>query len=158
MSATPPPQVGVATAPRGVLDVGNSATAAQFARFTVMGGLANGLYLVIVLLGTAVGAHAQILNAVGLVSSTVLANELHRRYTFRAVGRGTGLAVHLAGSGTAMIGLVASTAALAGYQLVSSQGPPWGAAVVGLTVSAAVGLARFLVLRTVSTREVVPGP
>lgn len=152
------PPAGVALSDRARLFLRHSATSAQFARFTVMGGLANVLYLVIVLSGTGAGGDARILNAVGLVSSTVLANELHRRYTFGAAGRGAGLAVHLAGSGTAVAGLAASTAALAGYQLALPQGPSWGTAAVGLTVSVAVGLARFLVLRRVSTREVLVLP
>ena len=143
---------GIAAPARAVRNVWTSADpTAQVVRFTVLGGLANGAYLGFVVLGAAGGGDVQILNAVGTVGSTLLANELHRRHTFRAVGRGTALAVHLAGSGTAAVGLAASTAALAGYQLVAPQGSSWGAAAVGLAVSAAVGLVRFLVLRTVST-------
>ena len=139
---------------RSAGDVRTSATpVAQLVRFAVMGGLANGLYLGIVLLGGAGGADVQALNAVGTASSTVLANELHRRYTFRSVGRSSALAVHLAGSGTAAAGLAASAAALAGYQHVAPDGPPWGTAAVGLTVGSAVGFVRFLVLRAVSTRD-----
>ena len=143
---------GTATRARSPREVRTSAApAAQLVRFALMGGVADGLYLGVVLLGSAGGADVQALNAVGTVASTVLADELHRRVTFRAAGRPTALAVHLAGSGTAAIGLAASTAALGVHQQVAPQGPSWGAAVVGLAVGSAVGLARFLVLRAVST-------
>ncbi|MEV0685972.1 hypothetical protein AB0I35_19115 [Nocardia sp. NPDC050378] len=78
--------------------------------------------------------------------STVIANELHRRLTFRATTV-PWFTAQYQGGGLALIGLAITTAALAALE---SFAPTLGAltqAAAMLAIMAAVGLARFLTLR-----------
>ncbi|MEU7403417.1 GtrA family protein [Streptomyces sp. NPDC044948] len=133
---------------------------ADFARFVLCGG---GLGLAA---GFAVAALASwipwaLANALVTVVSTLLATELHARFTFGAGGRAT-WRQHTQSAGSAAAAYAVTCAAmLALHQLVATPGAVLEQAVY-LSASALAGLARFAVLRLVvftrtRTRE-VPGP
>ncbi|GAB2647039.1 GtrA family protein [Nocardia goodfellowii] len=123
---------------------GDRATA-QLIRFAAVGGFANLGYLLPFLL--LYGSGVQLANLVGSILSTVLANELHRRLTFRSATRTTWYSAQLKGGGTAVAALAASsgTLALLGELAPGLRGPGEAAAV--MTVSGIVGGLRFLSLR-----------
>jgi len=122
-------------------------TAAQFARFVLVGGISSALYaLTFVVLG---GIGDQPANLVGAIASSVLANELHRRLTFHAGERVSWLAAQWEGGGLAAAGLVATTLALGWVDSVTDEtGSLTSIAVVG-AVTGAIGLFRFVALRWV---------
>ena len=118
---------------------------AQFVRFVAVGVTANVLYGALFLLLADLGSQAA--NVAGSIASSALANELHRRLTFRAGGRVPWLRAQSEGGGLALVGVVATTAALEWFQALA---PAAGAAahlVVVAVVTGAVGLGRFVVLR-----------
>lgn len=118
---------------------------AQLIRFAVVGGVSNIAY---VLMFMAVnGSGALVANIAGSVVSTAIANELHRRLTFRAAGRVGWFSAQWEGGGLAAIGLVISTAALAGLDFWAPGLGELTQATAVLAVMAAVGGMRFLALR-----------
>ncbi|SFP77458.1 Putative flippase GtrA (transmembrane translocase of bactoprenol-linked glucose) [Geodermatophilus dictyosporus] len=129
-------------------------TPAQFARFVLVGGSANvvyaGLFLVLAPLGD------QAANVAGVMASTALANELHRRLTFRAGDRAGWAAAQWAGGGLAVAGLVTSRLTLAALETWTGPAGPLVPVLAVWTVSGVVGLARFAGLRWVLV--VRPGP
>ncbi|NLE79604.1 MAG: GtrA family protein [Rhodococcus sp.] len=117
----------------------------QFARFVLVGGVSNVLYGVVFLLLRSEGI--VVANVVGALLSTILANELHRRRTFRAADRVHWLTAQGEGGGMALLGIVISTAALA---LVGVLLPTIGGIVevaLVVTITGVVGGVRFLALR-----------
>ncbi len=122
------------------------ASSAQFARFVVVGGLSSLLYAVLFVAFDAVGD--QPANLVGAVGSTLLANELHRRLTFQAGGQVTWFTAQWEGGGLAVVGLVATSLALAGlHQVVGETSWQLQVLLIG-AVTGAIGLVRFVALRT----------
>ncbi|WP_433673320.1 GtrA family protein [Nocardia sp. CA-136227] len=118
---------------------------AQLIRFAVVGGVSNIAY---VLMFMAVnGSGALVANIAGSVVSTAIANELHRRLTFRAAGRVGWFSAQWEGGGLAAVGLVISTAALAGLDFWAPGLGELSQATAVLVVMAAVGGMRFLALR-----------
>ncbi len=121
------------------------AAGAQLARFAVAGVLATSVQ---VLLFTALAPGGALLaHLVSWGASTAIANELHRRRTFRAEARVGVLTAQLEGGGLALLGLLVTAAALG---VLTAAAPQAGVAVqtfVVLAVTAAVGLLRFAVLR-----------
>lgn len=118
---------------------------AQLIRFAVVGGVSNIAY---VLMFMAVnGSGALVANIAGSVVSTAIANELHRRLTFRAAGRVGWFSAQWEGGGLAAVGLVISTAALAGLDFWAPGLGELSQATAVLAVMAAVGGMRFLALR-----------
>jgi putative flippase GtrA len=126
----------------------------QFARFVLVGGSANVVYAAVFLLLGRLGD--QPANVVAVLASTALANELHRRLTFRAGGRVGWATAQWAGGGLAAVGLVASSLTLAAIDAWTVSAAPLVSIVAVLAVSGAVGLARFAGLRWVLV--VRPGP
>ncbi|HEX2301780.1 MAG TPA: GtrA family protein [Pseudonocardiaceae bacterium] len=119
----------------------------QFVRFVAVGAVANVLYGALFVLLADAGS--QTANVVGSIASSALANELHRRLTFRAGGRVSWLRAQGEGGGLALAGMVATTAALGWFDALA---PGSGAAahlVVVAVVTGAVGLVRFAALRWV---------
>ncbi|WP_245692188.1 GtrA family protein [Geodermatophilus telluris] len=120
---------------------------AQFARFVLVGGAATvvhaGLLLVLAPLGH------QPANVAGVVVSTALANELHRRLTFRAGDRAGWAAAQWAGGGLAVAGLAASSLALAALDAGTDAAGPLAPVLAVCAVDGAVGLVRFAGLRWV---------
>lgn len=120
-------------------------TTSQFSRFVVVGGLSSALYAVLFL--ALAGAGSQTANLVGAVASTVLANELHRRMTFRAGGRVSWLTAQLEGGGLAVIGLVATSTALSAAGTLFGTTTALQQLLLIGTVTGAVGALRFVALR-----------
>ncbi|MGY1699297.1 GtrA family protein [Geodermatophilus sp. SYSU D00766] len=122
---------------------------AQFARFVLVGGSANVVYVGLFLLLAGLGDQAA--NLVGVVASTALANELHRRLTFRAGARVGWAAAQWAGGGLALTGLAATSFALAALEGWTAASGPLASVAVVVAVTGVVGLARFVGLRWVLT-------
>ncbi|MDI9917187.1 GtrA family protein [Rhodococcus sp. IEGM 1379] len=117
----------------------------QLIRFALVGGISNILYF-----GVFLAVHSDgvlVANAIGAVLSTILANELHRRLTFHAADRVHWFTAQWEGGGLALIGLIASSAAISalGVLFPGSSGVLQAALVIG--VSALVGGLRFVALR-----------
>ncbi|QLY31721.1 GtrA family protein [Nocardia huaxiensis] len=118
---------------------------AQLIRFALVGGSSNIAY---VLLFTALtGAGPLIANIAGSIVSTIIANELHRRLTFRAAARVGWFKAQWEGGGLALIGLAISTAALAALESFAPGLGEVAQAGAVMALMAAVGGARFLALR-----------
>ncbi|MGY1835277.1 GtrA family protein [Blastococcus sp. SYSU DS0510] len=120
-------------------------TPAQFVRFVLVGGSANVVYLGLFLFLAGLGEQAA--NLGGVVVSTAVANELHRRLTFRATDRAGWATAQWAGGGLALAGLAATSLALAALDSWTASAGPLGAVAVVWTVTAVVGVARFVGLR-----------
>ncbi|WP_432482679.1 GtrA family protein [Kineococcus esterisolvens] len=119
-------------------------------RFVLAGLAGNAAHAVVFLL---LGAWAPLpvaaVNVSATVVSTLVANELHRRFTFRAAPGTPWFAGHGVGGAAAVAGLVLSTSALtAWHHLVPGAGDLSGLLVVHV-VTGLVGLVNFLVLRSV---------
>jgi putative flippase GtrA len=118
---------------------------AQFARFVVVGVVSSTVYAVLFLaLG---GLGDQVANVVGAVASTLLANEMHRRLTFRAEERVSWLTAQIEAGGVSLFGLVATSVAL--RWLDASVGDANPALQISLvaSVTGLIGLIRFIALR-----------
>jgi putative flippase GtrA len=118
----------------------------EFARFVLVGGGSSAVYaLLFGVLTASLGSVAA--NVLGSAVSSVLANEMHRRLTFRAGERIDWLTAQWEGGALAAAGIVATSVALG-----------WLTSVVGATdvvvqlllvgaVTGAIGLVRFAALR-----------
>jgi putative flippase GtrA len=119
---------------------------AAFVRFVVCGGGVTLLAsAVLLLVGDRVPLAAA--NAVVTVASTVLATELHGRFTF---GRGgAGWRDHCASGFTVLLSYLFTTGALLGFAALHPEAGPLARQGVYLAASALAGLGRFLLLRLV---------
>ena len=108
---------------------------AQFARFAFVGGSSNALYALVFLFLTGYGSF--VANTVGVTVSTVLANELHRRHTFRAADRVHWFAAQWE----------AGSLALALLHLLVPAATGMTQALLVIAASAVIGGLRFLALR-----------
>ncbi len=117
---------------------------AEFARFVGVGALTTALYFGVFLGLRSFGE--QPANLVGMVLSSMLANELHRRLTFHAGDRVSWLTAQWEGGGLAIVGLVATSASLAALDGLLGTGW-WAQLLLIAAVTGAVGAARFLALR-----------
>jgi len=121
-------------------------TGGQFARFVLVGGLSSAVYAVLfTVLTVPVGSVGA--NVLGSAVSSVLANDLHRRLTFRAGERVGWLTAQWEGGALAAAGIGATSVAL-GW-LTPVVGPTDVVAQLLLVgaVTGTVGLLRFLSLR-----------
>ncbi|MGW0053702.1 GtrA family protein [Nocardia nova] len=118
---------------------------AQLIRFALVGGAANIAYAVLFLLMSGVGP--LVANIAGSLVSTAIANEMHRRLTFRATGRVGWFTAQWEGGGLALVGVIISTAALAGLRFWAPGLADLAQASAVLAVTGAVGGMRFLALR-----------
>lgn len=122
----------------------NNGPFASFVRFVAFGG-GTGLAASGVLLLLSGYLSLAIANALVTVASTIVANELHSRLTFRSAERGWRM--HLKSTGTAVVSyLFTTTATLVLHTLVASPSLLLDQAVY-LTASGLAGIGRFLVLR-----------
>ncbi|WP_420878322.1 hypothetical protein [Streptomyces sporangiiformans] len=120
---------------------------AAFARFVLCGG-GVGVASSFAVVALAACMPWTLANALITVASTLLATELHARFTFGAGGRGTWCQhVQSAGSAAAAYG-VTCVAMFVLHQLVAAPGALLEQAVY-LSASALAGVARFAVLRLV---------
>lgn len=118
---------------------------AQLIRFALVGGSSNIAYVLLFLAANGIGP--LLANIAGSIVSTVIANELHRRLTFHAAGRVGWFTAQWEGGGLALVGLLISTAALAGVESVAPGLGATAQAGAVLAIMAMVGGMRFLALR-----------
>ncbi|MFI7319354.1 hypothetical protein [Streptomyces venezuelae] len=124
---------------------GRGAASRAFARFVLCGG-GVGLASSFAVAGLAHSVPWAVANALVTVVSTVLATELHARFTFGAGGRAT-WRQHVQSAGSAAAAYAVTCGAmLALQQLVAAPGAVLEQAVY-LSASALAGVARFAVLR-----------
>jgi len=120
-------------------------TLGQFARFVLVGGIATLVYAALFVTLEVFGYLPAHLAATA--TSTALANELHRRLTFRAGERVHWFTAQWEAGGVTVIGLLATSTALG--VLDSTAGEVGVVVQVSLVmaVTAVIGLMRFLALR-----------
>ena len=130
-------------------------TFAQFARFVLVGGTSTAFYAVLFLsLG---GFGYMPAHVAATVASSVLANEMHRRLTFRAGERVTFLSAQIEAGGVSVVGLVSTSAALSWLDAVAGSAPPILQISLVAAVTAAIGMLRFVALRWIfRPTEAVP--
>ncbi|WP_329136833.1 hypothetical protein OG552_25820 [Streptomyces sp. NBC_01476] len=137
--------MAVLTAPTGSRS-GSTAAVLAFVRFVVFGGgvtlLGSGALL---LAGDRVPVIAA--NAVVTVATTVLATELHGRFTFRRGG--ASWSDHWASGLTVLMSYLFTTGALLAFDVLAPGGGVWVRQGVYLTASGLAGVGRFLLLRLV---------
>ncbi|WTW92987.1 GtrA family protein [Streptomycetaceae bacterium NBC_01309] len=117
---------------------------ASFIRFVVFGG-GTGLAASAVLLVLAQHMSLAAANALVTVASTVVANELHSRLTFRS-GQ-TGWRMHLKSTGTVVVSFLFTTTAMTVLHVVAASPNVLTEQAVYLTASGLAGIGRFAVLR-----------
>lgn len=117
---------------------------AAFTRFVVFGG-GTGLAASGVLLLLSRHMSLALANAIVSVVSTVVANELHSRLTFRSGERGWRM--HAKSTGTVVVGYVFTTAAMTILHVLVAAPSVMTEQAVYLTASALAGVGRFAVLR-----------
>lgn len=159
MSAHPAPLDGAALARVGaglaevaherccrarVLLVGDSA-ASQFARYAFVGAVTSALYALAFVALDRIGDLSA--NVVGMLASTVVANEMHRRLTFHASSRIGWLAAQLESGTLAALALGVSTVTVAAANRVVPDAPwPFEVGLV-LAVTGVLGIVKFFALR-----------
>jgi putative flippase GtrA len=119
---------------------------AQFARYVVVGAVSSALYALVFI--SLEGMGSQPANLAGAVASTLLANELHRRLTFHAGQQVSWFTAQWEGGGLAGIGLVATSLALAGVHAVVGEVGTGVQLCLIAAVTGAIGLVRFVALRS----------
>lgn len=117
---------------------------ASFVRFVVFGG-GTGLAASAVLLVLAQSMSLALANALVTVASTVVANELHSRLTFRS-GE-TGWRMHLKSTGTVVVSYLFTTTAMMVLHTVAASPNVVTEQAVYLSASGLAGIGRFAVLR-----------
>lgn len=122
-------------------------TSATVTRFALVGGAANVVYGVLFLLGTQAGGGVQAANASAALVSSVLANELHRRFTFAGPVPVSWFRAQVAGTAAAVGGLVVTSAALLLLHVWLADPSRLLSMVVSMVSSALTGIVRFVVLR-----------
>ncbi|MCB5166459.1 hypothetical protein LG634_16635 [Streptomyces bambusae] len=120
---------------------------ASFARFVVCGG-GVGVASSFAVVALAAWMPWGLANALITVASTLLATELHARFTFGAGGRAT-WRQHAQSAGSAAAGYVVTCAAVFVLHLLVAAPGAVLEQVVYLSASALTGVARFVVLRLV---------
>jgi putative flippase GtrA len=125
--------------------LGRDDTLGQFLRFVLVGGSSTAVYALLFLGLEGFGYLSA--HVVATIASSVLANELHRRLTFRADERVGWLAAQIEAGGVSLFGLVTTSVALGWLDATVGQ----AYAVLQITLVAAVtgliGLIRFVALR-----------
>lgn len=117
----------------------------QFVRFVVVGGSSTAFYALLFLGLGALGAMPA--HVIATIASSVLANDLHRRLTFHAEERVHFLTAQIEAGTVSVIGLVATSAALAWLAATAAGAPAWVQIGLVATVTAVIGLMRFVALR-----------
>jgi len=118
---------------------------AQFTRFVLVGGSSTAVYAAIFLALRGFGflpAHL-----VATVASSILANELHRRLTFRAEERVGFLTAQIEAGGVSFIGLAATSTALGWLNATVTSAHPALQISLVATITAVIGMMRFVALR-----------
>ncbi len=127
---------------------------AQFTRFLLVGGSTTLVYALLFIpfqgLGY-LGAHL-----IATVASTVLANEMHRRLTFHAEDRVGWFTAQWEASTVAALGLVATSATLGWINTTAAEGQIGLQITAVVTVTAIIGLLRFIALRWIFRGPALP--
>jgi putative flippase GtrA len=118
---------------------------AQFARFVLVGGLSSVVYAALFVLLADLGDQAA--NTTGSVVSSMVANELHRRLTFRAGDRVGWWTAQWEAGGVALLGILATGAALGWLDAVTDTDGALARLLLVGAVTGAIGLGRFAALR-----------
>jgi putative flippase GtrA len=151
----PPPQVGEPVHALGER-LGRDDTFGEFARFVLVGGASTTVYAALFLVLEGFGYLAA--HVVATVASSVMANELHRRLTFHAGERVSWLTAQIEAGGVSLFGLVATSAALGWLDATVDSAPPALQITLVATVTAAIGLLRFIALRWIFRPTGAPVP
>jgi putative flippase GtrA len=119
---------------------------AQFARFVLVGATSTVVYAALfIALERSFGYLPAHLFAT--VVSSILANEMHRRLTFRAEERVHWLTAQVEAGGVSFVGLVATSAALGWLNETAGSAPLALQIALVAVVTAVIGAIRFLALR-----------
>ncbi|MGN8245795.1 GtrA family protein [Cellulomonas soli] len=117
-------------------------------RFVAVGFTANGSYgLVFLLVGNLTHRGPALLHVLATAVSTLVANEMHRRFTFAHATKRSWLRGHGVGTATALVGFVATSATLSWWHVVAPGASHLSSVLVVYATTAAVGLGNFLTLR-----------
>ncbi|SEP02735.1 GtrA family protein [Trujillonella endophytica] len=117
----------------------------QFTRFVLVGGSTSALYALLFVALHGMGE--QPANWIGSVITSVLANEMHRRLTFRAGERVSFLTAQVEGGALSIAGLVSTSLALAWLTAATSTDDPYIQFGLVALVTATIGTLRFIALR-----------
>jgi putative flippase GtrA len=120
-------------------------TLAQFTRFLLVGGATTLVYALLFIPLQGLGYLAA--HLIATVASTVLANEMHRRLTFHAEDRVGWFTAQWEASTVAALGLVATSATLGWIKTTAAEDQVWLQITAVVTVTAIIGLLRFIALR-----------
>jgi putative flippase GtrA len=132
---------------------------AEFLRFVAVGLVTSATYgVVFLLLGSFTDAPHLVINVAATADSTVLGNELNRRFTFRAGAAGSVARGQSAGLGMAAIGLLVSSLVLTGWQWISPEASDLSTLLVVYATTGLIGIANFAVQHTVLRGRSRPAP
>lgn len=118
---------------------------AQFTRFLLVGGSTTLVYALLFIPFQTLGY--LVAHLIATVASTVLANEMHRRLTFHAEDRVGWFTAQWEASTVAALGLVATSATLGWINTTAAEDQIWLQITAVVTVTAIIGLLRFIALR-----------
>ena len=118
---------------------------AQFTRFLLVGGSTTLVYALLFIPFQTLGY--LVAHLIATVASTVLANEMHRRLTFHAEDRVGWFTAQWEASTVAALGLVATSATLGWINTTAAEDQVWLQITAVVTVTAIIGLLRFIALR-----------
>ena len=125
-------------------------TLAQFARFLLVGGSTTLVYALLFIPFRGLGYLAA--HLIATVASTLLANEMHRRLTFHAEDRVGWFTAQVEASTVAALGLLATSATLGWINTTAAEDEVWLQITAVVTVTAIIGLLRFIALRWIFRR------
>jgi len=121
---------------------------AQFSRFVLVGGITTVVYALLFLtLQDAWDLNYLPAHLTATAITTALANEMHRRLTFRAEERVNWLSAQWEAGGVTVIGLVATSSALRWLAAVTTTVHPAVQVAVVAGITAVIGALRFVALR-----------
>ena len=123
---------------------------AQFTRFLLVGGSTTLVYALLFIPFQGLGY--LVAHLIATVASTVLANEMHRRLTFHAEDRVGWFTAQWEASTVAALGLVATSATLGWVNTTAAEDQVWLQITAVVTVTAIIGLLRFIALRWIFRR------
>ena len=130
-------------------------TLAQFARFVLVGATSTAVYALLFLSLQGVDFTYFSAHVAATVASSMLANDLHRRLTFHAGERVSWLTAQIEAGGVSFIGLVATSAALGWLEAAAGSVHPFLQIALVASVTAFIGMVRFVALRWIF-RPAVP--
>jgi putative flippase GtrA len=129
----------------------------QFLRFVLVGGTSTALYALLYISLSGLGLSYLPAHLISTVVTTVLANESHRRLTFHAEDRVDWFTAQWEAGAVAVIGLISTSAALGWLDSLAGTAPMWLQIGLVASVTAVIGMLRFVALRWIfRPQEVAP--